>query len=775
MKGTDPDSVRAADALGNNIEALENSQPEAPSQAPDAGAPTDLTSLGAFLRRIGRILTSTPARTVLIALALAIDTSFTIAVPVSFRYLVDHAIALRDGTALLRVLIGLAIGVLLAAIAGIGRDYLWARFSIEMLNGIRTEMFEHLLRLSMDFFSRTGIAEIAARFSTDLASVEGALSAAPGWALVPTLDACVSLSMLFVLDWRLALVASLVVPVSLLGPRLAISRAAAASYRRKIDESGLVGVVQENIAAHTVVRAFGLERIALAHFQQRLATLETSSIRTAWYGSLLERSSGIGTLMLQVIVMGAGATMAYHGRLSIGSLAAFLTLFLTLSWSIGYVSQYFPYLLQAAAGTRRINELLNEPARVADLPGASEVPQFTGRIRFECVTFGYNPGRRNLDNLSFEFPSGASVAFVGPSGCGKSTVLSLLMRFYDPLSGRISVDGVDISRVTQASLRARMGVVFQDTILFNTSIRENIRLGKLGATDAEVESAARAAEMHELIVKLPQGYDTAVGERGGRLSGGQRQRIAIARAILRDPKILVLDEATSALDAETEAAINRTVKRLSQGRTVISVTHRLASVTEFQHVFVLESGRLAEAGSHNELLAQGGLYARLWKKQSSVSVEGGDQRATITPSSLRAIPIFRNLNDGQQAMLAATLSTERWPAGREVFRQGDRGDKLYVIARGTVTVNLRANAEKDESDEEKLMAVLEDGDYFGEIALIEDAPRTATIRTRTDCVFLTLPCDTFLNLLDSSPDLRSKFEIVSRQRRRLSQAAVSRK
>jgi ATP-binding cassette, subfamily B, bacterial len=727
----------------------------------------NLTGITDFLRRVGRLLVSTPVRTMMIVLALLIEACFTATVPLSFRYLVDHAIASRDGAGLMRVLAILAGGVLLAAGAGIGRDYLWARFSIEMLNRIRSEMFEHLLRLSMDFFARTEIAEIGARFSTDLASVEAALSASPGWALVPALDATVALVMLFVLDWRLALVGSLVIPVSLLGPKLVMSRAAAASYSRKIDESGLVGVVQENVMAHSVVRAFGLEEVAFGKFRKRLNKLGTSSVRTAMYGSLLERSSGIGTLILQIVVLGVGATMAYRNLLSIGSLAAFQTLFLTLSWSIGYVSQYFPYLLQAAAGTRRIEELLRESPRVSDQEKAGELTQFVSKLRFESVVFGYNSGRRNLNDLTFEFPAGASVAFVGPSGCGKSTVLSLLMRFYDPSAGRVTFDGIDIGCVTQASLRSRIGVVFQDTILFNTSIRENIRLGKLGATDAEVEAAARAAEMHDLILQFAQGYDTPVGERGGRLSGGQRQRIAIARAILRDPQILVLDEATSALDAETEVAINRTLERLGKGRTVVSVTHRLAAVAACSHVFVLESGRLVEAGSHDELLARDGLYSRLWRKQSGVSVEGGDQRATITPASLREISIFRNLDEAQHILLAARLSTERIPAGREVFRQGDRGDALYVIARGTVTVTVQ----REGSEAEELLAVLQDGDYFGEIALIEDSPRTATIRTRTDCVFLTLPSDAFLDLLDSSPDLRARIENVSRERRGAAHAA----
>jgi ATP-binding cassette subfamily B protein len=745
-------------------------EPPAAVAGVDEEEAVELTGIGTFLRKIADVLTTTPVQATLILLALFVDTAFTIAVPVSFRYLVDNAIGTRNGEALTHILIGLAVGVVVAACAGIGRDFLYARFSISVLNRLRSEMFDRLLHLSMDFFARMEIAGIAARFSTDLASLEGALSAAPAWCLVPALDATVSFVMLFVLDWRLALVGSLVVPVSLLGPRLVIGRAAAANYQRKIDEGELMSVVQESVAAHAVVKAFSLEQAAAGRFNRSLTQLWTSSIRTALYGSLLERSSAIGTLVLQVVVLGVGATMAYRHQITIGSLAAFQSLFLTLSWAVGYVSQYFPYLLQAAAGTRRIDELLRERPRVADIESAAVLQGLREKIRFESVSFGYTPAQRNLTDVSFEFEAGTSVAFVGPSGCGKSTVLNLLMRFYDPEEGRITFDGHDIGRVTLASLRSRIGVVFQDTILFNTTVRENIRLGKLDATDAEVEAAARAAEMHDLIMKFPLGYDTPVGERGGRLSGGQRQRVAIARAILRDPKILVLDEATSALDSETEAAINQTLERLAEGRTVVSVSHRLAGVAKCHRIFVLESGRLAEMGSHDELVTAEGIYSRLWNKQSGLSVDAAKQRAAILPRCLGEIPIFRSLDADQHAALAGMLSTEQIPAGREVFRQGDRGDKLYVVARGTVTVSAR----EDESEQETLIAVLQDGDHFGEIALINDAPRMATVRTRTDCMFLTLRSDAFFKLLESSPELRCKFERISRERLEASKAEAVR-
>jgi ATP-binding cassette subfamily B protein len=736
----------------------------------DSGLPTaepsaDLSGAGDFLRRAGRALLASPGQSTLILIALCIETSFTIAVPVSFKYLADFAIANSDQGALMRVLAVLAFGVVAAACAGLARDYLWARFSIGFLNKVRSEMFDRLIRLSIDFFGRMEVAEIVARFSTDLASLESALAAAPAWALVPVLEATVAFVMLFVLDWRLALVASTVVPVSLLGPRLVVGRGAAASYQRKLDEAALMGVLQEKIVAHSVVRAFSLENVMLGRFRERLETLGASCLRTAVYGSILERSSGIGTLVLQVVVLGCGATMAYRHQLTIGSLAAFQTLFLTLSWNVGYVSQFFPYLLQAAAGTKRIEELLDETSRVTEHAGAAALPEFRAGIRFESVVFAYTPGRPNLDNLSLEIPAGFSVAFVGPSGCGKSTVLSLLMRFYDPDQGQVLYDGLDVNAVSLASLRQQIGVVFQDSILFNTSIRENIRLGKLGATDVEVEGAARAAELHDLVQRLPDGYDTQVGERGSRLSGGQRQRVAIARAILRDPKILVLDEATSALDSETEAAINQTLHRLGQGRTVVSVSHRLAAVAACDRIFTLEAGCLVESGSHQELLGTGGLYSRLWAKQSGVSVTGAEQRASIVPSSLGAIPMFSGLDEDEHLLLAARLSTERIPAGRDVFRQGDRGDRLYVIARGTVAVfGVSVSGEARTGAAEQLLGVLQDGDYFGEIALIRSSPRTATVRTRTECVFLTLDRDSFLDLLARQPELRQKVEAVVRDR-----------
>jgi ATP-binding cassette subfamily B protein len=286
---------------------------------------------------------------------------------------------------------------------------------------------------------------------------------------------------------------------------------------------------------------------------------------------------------------------------------------------------FIPVSIQAAAAVRHMDEMLDEPTRGTDRPGTPELPRIVNDITFDRVTFQYENSRAPvLDNLSLKLDVGKKIAIVGPSGSGKSTLLNLILRLYMPDEGRVTIDGVDIRKVTRESLRSHMAVVFQENMLFNMSIRENIRLGKEGATDEEVTQAAKMAEIHRYIMSLPDKYDTQVGERGDTLSGGQRQRIAIARAIVRNPSVLLLDEATSALDQTTEAALNATLFKLAKGRTMISSTHRLTSVVDMDEIIVISAGRAIERGSHAELLALGGTYRELWNNQGLHTVSDDD-------------------------------------------------------------------------------------------------------------------------------------------------------
>jgi ATP-binding cassette subfamily B protein len=330
---------------------------------------------------------------------------------------------------------------------------------------------------------------------------------------------------------------------------------------------------------------------------------------------MVERSAAISILLLNVAIVGLGAWRVFTGHLTIGAFVSFETIFLTLSYSLAYLSQYAPSLIQAAGSMGHIEQMLAEQSRITDIPDAKPLPRFTRELAFDHVSFGYTGEKYNLSNLTLRIPLGVSVAFVGPSGSGKSTLLNLLLRFYDPRYGAILVDGHDLKTIQCDSWRSQTAVVFQENFLFHCSIRENIRMANPMATDQQVEDAAKAAEIHDFIVSLPDGYDTLAGERGGRFSGGQRQRIALARAIIRDPAVLILDEATSALDAASEASINATLARLAKGRTVISITHRLRSLRQADQIFVLNEGRLAESGPHEHLLKLRGKYYELWQKQ----------------------------------------------------------------------------------------------------------------------------------------------------------------
>lgn len=331
-----------------------------------------------------------------------------------------------------------------------------------------------------------------------------------------------------------------------------------------------------------------------------------------------------------------------------------------------------------------------------------------------------------LDSVDVEFRAREFTAIMGPSGSGKSTVVSLLARYWDPNEGRVIFDGHDLRDVTLESLRGQIGLVFQDTSIFDTTLRENIGLSKPGATDTEIESAARAAHLESYIAQLPAGYDTVLGERGVRMSGGQRQRLAIARALLRDPRVLILDEATSALDAQTEREILDTLAEVAQGRTTVSITHRLAFAAKADRILVLSDGELVEEGTPAELLAAGGLYAKLYREQMGQPGGATVVRVGIEGARLRAIPLFSGLSDDALSALGEQVMRERYGGGEDIVRQGDPGDTLYIIHKGQVDVLL-----SDEAGNERRVNTLNEGDYFGEMALLAGEPRTATVRTAT--------------------------------------------
>jgi ABC-type multidrug transport system fused ATPase/permease subunit len=406
-------------------------------------------------------------------------------------------------------------------------------------------------------------------------------------------------------------------------PALAIAYAAGrkrtrqASYelQRVIGQAN--AIENEYLSAHAVVKAFGLEHSTIAVYRDRLLDLVRLTLRLTLAGARLEATANMGSAVGQLVVLGVGGYAVMTGEMTVGTLLASAGLLAAVFAPITALTGVGQTVQKAGGALRRVTELLDEPVTIADRPGAVTLPSVQSAIVFEDVTFGYDEREPMLQGLNLTIPVGAHVAIVGPSGSGKTTLANLLMRFWDPQQGRVTIDGRDLRDVSLASLRDQIGLVFQDTFVFDAAIRENIALARPGATDADVRAAAGAARLRGYIDSLPAGFDTILGERGVRMSGGQRQRLALARVLLRRPRVLILDEATSALDTRTEREILDALDSLGPTHTRISITHRLALAAAADWIVVLDHGRVVEQGRHAELVSAGGLYQRLHQEQDA--------------------------------------------------------------------------------------------------------------------------------------------------------------
>jgi len=560
-----------------------------------------------------------------VGIGLLVETLFNVIMPLSLKFLIDDALGEEDFGVLMVILSVLAVAGIVTSLISIWYERWDAWLSASVISDVRQKLFDHVQDLPSSFFARTKRGEILSRFSVDLSAFENALKTLANSAVLPALELLAGLLLMFYLNWQLAVVALLIFPITLIGPRILTPKAVHANYEQKVNEAAILGVVQENISAQAVVKAFSLQRLARSWFSVRNDTTRQKIASATFLSSMVERSVNVSVLLLHLVVLALGAYLATTGQITIGTFVTFESAFWEISYNIAHLMHFVPVTIQSAAAVRHVQELLDEPTRGADRPGMPDLPRINNDITFDHVSFGYEGSDELvLDDLNLKIEVGKSIAIVGPSGSGKSTLLNLILRLYVPTAGKVTIHGVDIRTVTRESLRQGMAVVFQDNVLFNMSIRENIRLGKEGATDKEVVEAAKKAEIHRFIMSLPHKYDTQVGERGDTLSGGQRQRMAIARAIVRDPSLLLLDEATSALDQTTEAAINRTLLKLAKGRTMIFSTHRLTSVVDMDEIIVLRAGEVVERGSHSELLAANGVYRRLWDDQSHTPHDDDD-------------------------------------------------------------------------------------------------------------------------------------------------------
>jgi len=580
--------------------------------------PVDASRLGLsrFFAAAARHVRPYWTGTAVVALAGVPQVALETAQPMLLMVLIDGIVG-RDMALVWGASLGL-VGLIPIYVAGnfVG-EYMAARVAASVSNDIRIAGFWRLQALSVGYHRGRTRGDLLSRFSSDLDGVERAMATDFPFAWACLLAILIGVGLLLVVEWRLAIVLCALMPMVIIGPRWIATRASRASYERQRDAAAVMTATEESLAAHSVIKAFDLQGTMLAGYGRRLAKLYRSTVHANWLSGLQAASiSGSGSILL-IFAITSGAWLAVRGELSVGGLVGVIDLLWFMIGNLQALAGVVPPLQRAASGMARIQEVLDAPEEVAEKPGARPLPRFGGAIELRDVSFAYGASAPALSHVSVTIRAGESIAIVGPSGSGKSTILSLLLRLHDPSGGAIAIDGHDLRTVTQTSLRTQIGVVFQESYLFDMTLRENIRLGYPEASDADIEAAARDAGIHEFIASLPRGYDTRIGERGGGLSGGERQRVALARALVRRPAILILDEPTSALDAQAEAAFLRTLQKLSEGRTVIAVTHRLAR-SMASRILVLSGGRLVEDGSHDELIERSGLYSELWQARPHV-------------------------------------------------------------------------------------------------------------------------------------------------------------
>ena len=539
----------------------------------------------------------------------------------AFRDMIDKVLSAKDAYMLNMISVSIVIIFFLRGIFLYGQNYLMSYVGQHVIIDIRGEVFRKLQRLSMSFYDKNKTGTIMSYVTNDVNALQGAMVDNTIELVTESIILVGSVCAMIYLDWKLTLFTILTFPVVLYFMNF---------FGKKIRSSGgmiqeatadITSVLQESVSSARVVKSFVREQYEIDRFERENEANLNANLKNARYMATLTPTIEFVAALGVTMILWFGGNNVIASETTAGSLVAFLAYAVNISNPIKRITRTTGNIQRALAAAQRVFDVMDLPEEVKDLPDAKMLPAVTGSVRFEHVTFSYNEGDEILHDLSFEAEPGQAVGLVGPSGAGKSTIASLLPRFYDCDAGTIRIDGTDIKHVTLDSLRNQVGIVPQETILFNGSVYDNILYGRLDATKEEIEEAAKAANAHDFIMELPDGYNTMLGDRGVNISGGQRQRIAIARAILKDPRILILDEATSALDTESERVVQEALNRLMVGRTSIIIAHRLSTIKNADRILVLDKGKLVEDGTHDELMEKNGLYAHLYQIQYRTNTE----------------------------------------------------------------------------------------------------------------------------------------------------------
>lgn len=554
-------------------------------------------------------------RMVVAIVCIILAASANLYVPWILKDIIDEVLTSKDMSMLNTIASGIVVVFFLRGIFFYGQTYLMSYIGQKVIIDIREAVYRQLQRLSLSYYEKRQTGQLMSYVTNDVAAVQGALVESMIELVTEGMTLIGSLVAMFYLHWQLSLLTLITAPLvgqtmNVFGKKLRTS-----SVLIQERAADITSVLQESISSIRVIKSFAREEYEIDRFKKQnhqnfRAQMKNSQIM-ATLTPIIEFVAAIGITM----IIWYGGREVINNHLTAGALIAFLTYSVNLSNPIKRLSRVYGNIQKAMAAAERVFDVLDTKPEIQDLPDATELAKIDGYVTFNNVTFEYKAGEPALQEVNIIVKPGQVVAIVGPSGAGKTTIGNLIPRFYDPIAGNIMIDGIDIKTVTLKSLREQIGIVPQETILFSGSAYNNILYGRLDATKEEVMAAAKAANAHNFIMEMPDGYDTQIGERGSKLSGGQKQRISIARAILKNPRILILDEATSALDAESEQLVQEAVDKLMVGRTSFVIAHRLSTVKRADVIIVMERGQLVEQGTHDELLELGGLYSKLYQVQ----------------------------------------------------------------------------------------------------------------------------------------------------------------